>query len=139
MFKQASNIIVANSAETDAAARVTNIDDCKEFLDYFQHEGYDEVDTARSYVGGKQEAFTREAGWKNRGLKLATKVYPAKGKAFSPGRILGMHKPELLMEEFNTSLRELGTNCVDIFYLHAADRSEPFAQTLEAVDKLHKE
>ena len=32
----------------------------------------------------------------------------------------------------------MGTDCVDIFYLHVADRSVPFAETLEAVDKLHK-
>jgi aflatoxin B1 aldehyde reductase len=36
-------------------------------------------------------------------------------------------------------LNELGTDCVDIFYLHAADRNTPFAVTLEEVDKLHKE
>jgi aflatoxin B1 aldehyde reductase len=34
---------------------------------------------------------------------------------------------------------ELGTDCIDIYYLHAADRSVPFAETLAAVDKLHKE
>lgn len=37
------------------------------------------------------------------------------------------------------SLAELQADCVDIFYLHAADRSVPFAETLEAVDKLHKQ
>lgn len=37
-----------------------------------------------------------------------------------------------------TSLKELGTETVDIFYLHAADRSVPFKETLETVDKLHK-
>ena len=38
-----------------------------------------------------------------------------------------------------TSLKELGTDCVDIFYLHAADRSVPFTETLEALNQLHKE
>ncbi|KAI0149292.1 NADP-dependent oxidoreductase domain-containing protein, partial [Pestalotiopsis sp. NC0098] len=99
------------------------------FLDRFQNAGYNEVDTARSYIGGAQEAFTREAHWKERGLKLATKSYP---------KIPGTHKPDALTDEFETSLRELGTDCVDIFYLHAADRSVPFAETLEAVDRLHK-
>lgn len=99
------------------------------FLDQFQNAGYNEVDTARSYIGGAQEAFTRDARWKERGLKLATKSYP---------KIPGTHKPDALTDEFETSLRELGTDCVDIFYLHAADRSVPFAETLEAVDRLHK-
>lgn len=38
-----------------------------------------------------------------------------------------------------TSLKELGTDCVDIFYLHAADRSVPFDETLREVNKMHKE
>ncbi len=47
-----------------------------------------------------------------RGLALATKVYPTPA---------GKHAPEVLTKEFNTSLRELGTDgAVDIFYLHAA-------------------
>ncbi|RDW63547.1 hypothetical protein BP6252_11092 [Coleophoma cylindrospora] len=110
-------------------ARITSLATYNTFLDRFQSAGYNEVDTARSYIGGAQEAFTREAQWKERGLKLATKSYP---------KVAGTHKPEALTAEFETSLRELGTDCVDIFYLHAADRSVPFAETLEAVDKLHK-
>lgn len=115
--------------DENTGARVTSLDEYNKVLDYFQSQGYNEVDTARAYIGGKQEAFTRDANWKSRGLKLATKVYPFEA---------GIHKPEVLTSYFDTSLKELGTDCVDIFYLHAADRSVPFAETLEAVDKLHK-
>ncbi|KAL8825823.1 MAG: hypothetical protein Q9170_007645 [Blastenia crenularia] len=111
-------------------ARINSLDDYNRCLDHFQREGYSEIDTARTYVGGKQEAFTREAHWKKRGLMLATKCYPSKP---------GIHKPAVLKEQFTTSLAELGTDCVDIFYLHAADRSVPFAETLEAVNQLHKD
>jgi aflatoxin B1 aldehyde reductase len=82
------------------------------------------------YVGGKQEAWTRDAKWKDRGFTLATKVYPYKA---------GVHEPESLREHFTTSLKELGAEAVDIFYLHAPDRSVPFEKTLEAVNELHKE
>jgi aflatoxin B1 aldehyde reductase len=115
--------------DANAGARTTDLGEYKTFLDHLQAAGYNEVDTARTYVGGKQEAFTREAGWKDRGLTIATKLYPSE-----PGN----HKPEVLTENFNISLKELGTDCVDIFYLHAADRSVPFAETLEAVNELHK-
>ena len=116
----------------DAArgARITSLDEFNKCLDYFQAQGYNEVDTARLYIDGAQENFTAQAKWKERGLTLATKVYPT-----SPG----LHKPAALREKFETSLKELETNQVDIFYLHAADRSVPFAETLEEVDKLHKE
>ena len=109
---------------------VTSIDEYSKILDYFQAHGYNEIDTARIYVGGKQEAFTTEARWRERGLTLATKWYP---------RQPGQHKPEVIKEQLNISLKELKTNCVDIFYLHAADRSVPFEETLQAVNELHKE
>jgi aflatoxin B1 aldehyde reductase len=113
-----------------AGGRITSLDEFKRHLDYFQQRGYSEIDTARVYVAGKQEKFTAEAGWKERGLKIATKWYPSKP---------GFHKPNVVREKLEQSLKELGTDTVDIFYLHAADRSVPFAETLEEVDKLHKE
>jgi aflatoxin B1 aldehyde reductase len=111
-------------------ARITSLDEFNRCLDYFQQQGYNEIDTARVYVGGKQEAFTAAAHWKDRGLTLATKVYPNKP---------GLHKADVLKATVNESLKALKTDCVDIFYLHAADRSVPFAETLEAVNELHKE
>ena len=116
--------------DESAGARITSLDDYNKCLDYLQSQGYNEVDTARTYIGGKQEAFTAEAHWKERGLTLATKCYP---------RDPGMHKPEVLRENLEKSLKELKTDCVDIFYLHAADRSVPFEETLEECNKLHKE
>lgn len=116
--------------DESTGARVTNFDDFTKCLDYFQQQGYNEIDTARVYVGGKQEAWTREAKWKERGLTLATKWYP---------RTPGDHKPDVVRAQLETSLKELGTDTVDIFYLHAADRSVPFSETLEAVNQLHKE
>jgi aflatoxin B1 aldehyde reductase len=109
---------------------MTSLSDLNKHLDYFQSKGYNEVDTARMYVGGKQEAYTRDAKWKDRGLTLATKVYPYEA---------GVHKPDKLKEHFNTSLKELDTKTVDIFYLHAPDHSVPFEETLGAVNELHKE
>ena len=97
--------------DINAGARITSLPEYNSFLDHFQAAGYNEIDTARIYVGGKQEAFTREAKWKERGLTIATKVYP---------NTPGIHKPDVLTEQFNTSLRELGADYVDIFYLHAA-------------------
>ncbi|KAF1986698.1 Aldo/keto reductase [Aulographum hederae CBS 113979] len=116
--------------DASKGARTTSLSEYNQFLDHFQQQGYNEVDTARIYVGGQQEAFTREARWKERGLTLATKSYPT-----SPGT----HKPEVLEKIVAKSLAELGTDCVDIFYLHAADRSVPFAETLEAVNEMHKQ
>ena len=114
----------------DKGARVTSLDDYNKCLDYFQKEGYHEVDTARAYIGGAQEAWSQEAHWAERGLALATKCFPDK-----PGK----HSKEALKGSLNKSLRELGTDCVDIFYLHAPDRSVPYEETLEACNDVFKE
>ena len=116
--------------DVSSGARITSLDDYNKCLDYFQKEGYNEVDTARAYGAGTQEAWSKEAHWQERGLTLATKCYP---------REPGTHKPEPLKASLLKSLAELGTDCVDIFYLHAADRSVPFAETLEVLNELHKE
>ncbi|KAJ5091519.1 hypothetical protein NUU61_006389 [Penicillium alfredii] len=111
-------------------ARITSLDEYNRCLDYFQQQGFNEIDTARIYIGGEQEAFTAKANWKQRSLTLATKWYP---------QFPGGHKPDVLREKLELSLQELNTDQVDIFYLHAPDRSVPFAETLEAVNQLHKE
>lgn len=116
--------------DESTGARITSVDAYGQVLELFQARGYSEVDTARVYVGGAQEAFTREAGWKDRGLTVATKVkYPS-----SPGD----NTADKVAASVETSLRELGTDCIDLLYLHAADRATPFAETLEALDSLHK-
>lgn len=61
---------------------------------------------------------------------MATKCYPNKP---------GIHKAAVIKEQLAISLKELKTDCVDIFYLHAADRSVHFEETLEAVNEMHKE
>ncbi|XXG95178.1 hypothetical protein Hte_001438 [Hypoxylon texense] len=108
--------------EGSPGARMTSLDDFKQALDIFQGRGYNELDTARLYIGGQQESFTRQAGWKERGLSIGTKIWP-----LPPGS----HEPEALVNTFETCLRELGTDSVD-------DRSVPFAKTLAVLDKLHK-
>ncbi|KAI0832287.1 Aldo/keto reductase [Hypoxylon sp. FL0890] len=115
--------------EGSPGARMTSLDDFQEALNIFQERGYNELDTARLYVGGQQESFTKRAGWKERGLSIGTKFWPQPA---------GSHEPQALTHTLKTSLKELGTDSVDIFYLHAPDRSVPFSTTLAAVDKLHK-
>lgn len=116
--------------DAQAGARITSLEDYKSCLRTLQAAGYDEIDTARIYVGGAQEAFTAAAGYADMGFSIATKCYP---------RAPQTHKPDALRASLEKSLAELGTACVDIFYLHAADRSTPFEETLAEAEKMHKE
>lgn len=111
-------------------ARVTTVEETKQMFKLLQSYGYTELDTSRLYNDGMQESFTRETGVLNEGFTIATKVYPVEP---------GMHKPERLRELFERSLRELGQQSVKIFYLHAPDRSVPFKETIEEVNKLYEE
>ena len=71
--------------DATGGARVTDLDSYKKVLDHFQSKGYNEIDTARVYVNGKQEAWTRDAGYKERGLTCATKwsVHPVSRNAIA--------------------------------------------------------
>lgn len=99
-------------AEEKDGARITDINVYNKALDVFQSRGYSEVDTARVYVGGKQEEFTRQTGWKERGLTLATKVkYPDEP---------GDNTADKVVESVQTSLNDLGTDCIDVSHTRCA-------------------
>jgi len=113
-----------------AGARITDTATVVKVLDTFKRYGYDELDTARGYCDGKEEGFVTQAGWKERGFKMGTKCYPVKP---------GGHSAGPLREALETSLHELKTDKLDIFYLHAPDYTTPLADTVQALDVLHKE
>ncbi|KAK9242225.1 NADP-dependent oxidoreductase domain-containing protein [Lipomyces tetrasporus] len=114
-----------------SSARVTSLEDTKAIFKYFNDRGYSEIDTARVYTDGEQEGWTSAAGYKTEyNFHVATKCYPAQP---------GMHSASELPKYLQKSLAELKTDSVDIFYLHAPDRSVPFLETLKTVDKLYKE
>ena len=109
--------------------RITSIDDYKECLAYFKDHGYSEIDTARTYVDGLQEGWTKKAEWQERGLSLATKWYPFNA---------GDHAAQTIKQNLEKSLAELGSDKVDIFYLHAPDRATPFKESLQACNELYE-
>jgi len=86
-------------------ARITDLDEYKKCLNYLAFKGYNELDSAAVYVGGKQESFTRDAGFKERGFRVASKIMPKKPRS---------HAPEHLPAAWDVSLRNLGVDCADI-------------------------
>ncbi|KAG9240428.1 aflatoxin B1 aldehyde reductase member 2 [Calycina marina] len=116
--------------DVSTGARVTSLDEFNKCLSFFRQHGHEELDTARVYCRGAQEAFTASTNYKELDLRIATKAYPNNS---------GDHNPAALRATLMKSLAELNVDSVDVFYLHAADRSVPFAETLEECDKMHKE
>lgn len=61
---------------------------------------------------------------------METKLYPRENER---------HTPSDLRKTLQASLTALRTDKVEIFYLHAPDRTTPWEVTFKAVDELHKE
>ncbi|MFD5829124.1 aldo/keto reductase [Lentzea sp. NPDC060358] len=88
------------------------------------------VDTANAYAGGRTEEILSAVLRDRRDrVVLAT-------KAGMPHPDAGGHaplSPAALRASLDGSLRRLGTDRVDLFYLHQPDRATPIADTLGAV------
>ncbi|CCX11976.1 aflatoxin B1 aldehyde reductase member 2 [Pyronema domesticum] len=110
--------------------RVTEVSEVRKIFEHFSNSGHKELDTARVYIKGEQEAFTAAAGYQDLNLEIATKIYPQFGLD---------HTRACIRATIEKSLSELKTDCVDIYYLHAADRNTPLEETLAACDELYRE
>lgn len=97
---------------------------------YFEHGG-NFVDTADSYAGGRSEIMI--GNWMRERHNRAQMVIGTKiGKsAESPGVTASA-----IYRAVNSSLERLGTDYIDLLYLHIDDESVPFEETLLVVDDL---
>jgi aryl-alcohol dehydrogenase-like predicted oxidoreductase len=91
--------------------------------------GVRSFDTANMYNEGASEAILgRALGARRAEVFVATKV----GLGRAGGRAEGL-SPERLPRALDESLGRLGTDHVDLYYLHAPDRAVPIEATLGAV------
>jgi aryl-alcohol dehydrogenase-like predicted oxidoreductase len=89
-------------------------------------------DTANAYADGESERILGRSlrGGRDR-VVLATKV----GAARVSGKPEGLSRAAIL-RAIDESLRRLGTDCVDVYYLHVPDHGVPLAESLSAVEEL---
>ena len=105
-------------------------------LDAARDRGLTRFDTANTYGGGASEAILGEwlarqdAGLRAR-LQIATKVGNPHG--CPPGdRPLSRTQ---IAHHLDQSLRRLGLERIDLYYLHEFDRGTPLEETLEGLDR----
>ena len=92
--------------------------------------GVNFIDTADQYVNGASEEITGRAIAKDRHQwVLATKLANKMGEA--PNQ-QGLSR-KWILEEVDASLKRLGTDYVDILYLHKEDHSTPLEETVSAI------
>ncbi|KAJ7477259.1 Aldo/keto reductase [Mycena galericulata] len=110
-------------AADEEQARVSDLKDIEAILDVFMKYGHREIDTARFYCGGTSEEYLGKIDWQRKGILMETKLYPV---------------PDL-RKFLMVSLKALNTDKLEMWYLHAPDRSVPFEETMKGVDELYRE
>jgi aryl-alcohol dehydrogenase (NADP+) len=96
-------------------------------------QGVNFIDTADVYNGGKSEEVTgRAIGNQRHDWVLATKLANKMGEGPNRG---GLSR-KWVMQAAEESLKRLGTDYIDIYYLHIEDHSTPLAETVRAMGDL---
>ncbi|GAB6903432.1 aldo/keto reductase [Kineosporia succinea] len=101
-------------------------------LDLALEAGVTMIDTANGYAGGATESMLGSLLPSRRGFVLATKA----GIPHPDAERLPPLSPEAVRLSVEGSLKRLGVERVDLFYLHQPDRSTPLRETLTAVGEL---
>src|ERR1700761_3097147 len=99
-------------------------------------QGVTHLDTAASYQAGENERFVGATiRGRRAGLFLATKSGITRTAA---GGLVIDNQPESLRTALESSLTRLGTDYVDLFYLHRIDRQTPIEESVGALAQLVK-
>ncbi|BDZ52019.1 hypothetical protein GCM10025867_42600 [Frondihabitans sucicola] len=108
----------------------------RRMLDVALDAGITEIDTANAYAGGATEELLRTLldGRRDR-VRLASKAGMPHPDAGSAGPL----SSSALRASVEGSLRRLGTDRLDLFYLHQPDRRTPLGETLGAIAELVSE
>ncbi len=97
--------------------------------------GIDLVDTSDAYQGGKHEGSIGRAlkGRRDKAV-LATKFGNLRDKSGKPAGVNG--QPAYVMEACERSLKQLGTDVIDLYYIHRIDPQVPIGDTVGAMARL---
>ena len=120
-----------------------NYEQSARLMDMYVEAGGSFIDTANSYdrwcaggKGGESQVtigrWLRERNNRN-DLFIATKV------GFGYGKVPEGLATSTIISECENSLRQLGTDRIDLFYAHHDDSNTPLEETLAAFDKLVKD
>src|SRR6202165_2250651 len=98
--------------------------------------GINFIDTADAYSGGNSEAVVGRAISNSRhDWVLATKLANPMGE--DPNR--GGLSRRWVLQAPDESLKRLGTDHIDIYYLHKEDHSTPLEETVRAIGELMRQ
>ncbi|MFD4641200.1 aldo/keto reductase [Lentzea sp. NPDC058436] len=110
----------------------SDADDARKLFEIYVERGGNFIDTAASY-GGSEELLGELVQGRRSGLVLASKYSTLR----TPGdpNSGGSHRKNLFAS-VETSLRRLGTDHLDLLYVHVWDVSTPYDEVLRGLDDL---
>lgn len=111
----------------------TDIDEAARLVDHCLDSGVNFFDTANIYNKGASETILgRILRGRRSGVVLASKV---RGKMGDGPNESGLSRVAI-MRALDDTLRRLGTDYLDLYYLHQPDYDVPLEESLDAIDRL---
>lgn len=101
-------------------------------FDAFAQRGGNFIDTANRYTEGTSERFVGEFIKSDRNYWVVATKYTLFNRLGDPNAS-GNHRKNLV-QSLEASLKRLGTDYVDVFYLHAWDNLTPIEEVMRALD-----
>ncbi len=114
-----------NQTSADVAAKMVN---------HARDTGVNFIDTAESYVMGKSEEIVGKLIKKDRADWVVATKLGSKAVGDGPNQ-RGLSRAWMI-DGLNGSLKRLGMDYVDIYYLHRADPTTPLVETIETMGEL---
>lgn len=109
-------------------------EDSKKVFDMYAEAGGNFIDTANLYTNGTSEEYVGDFIRADRGhFVLATK-YTLSMRDGDPN-FSGNHRKNMV-QSIEASLKRLGTDYIDLFWMHAWDRFTPVEEVMRAMDDL---
>ena len=106
-------------------------------VDHAHAHGVNFIDTADVYSNGVAETITGAAIRAHRDHWIvATKVGNVMGGAGNEAPLTGGSSRRWILKACDDSLRRLGTDWIDIYYIHRDDERTPLAETIAALGSL---
>src|SRR5262245_24480271 len=107
-------------------------EECRKIFERFAEAGGNFIDTANYYTNGTSERIVGELVRPERERFVVATKYTLSGRPHDPNG--GGNHRKSLVHSLEASLRRLGLECVDLYWVHVWDRFTPIEETLRALD-----
>ena len=109
-------------------------EECRNMFEAYAEAGGNFIDTANHYTNGTSETFVGEFIAQDRQRFVLSTKYTLNGRPSDPNG--GGNHRKSMIQALDASLKRLGTDYIDIYWLHAWDFMTPIEEVMRALDDL---